>query len=212
MTAEERDVDRRWVLGTVGIATVGLAGCLGGSEDRDGTSGGGDENGAEDGDSNDEQLLLEPVDFPEDDDEGTCAVCNMVAAEYPDWNAQLVHDDGHREYLCSNGCLMAYQFAPETFTSGDPAASIAGVWATCFQSGELIDATEASFVYEQNRERHSFPMPMGSPLAFSNREDAVSYVDEYDELTEDDHIFGLDAVDREIAATYREPRLEEMNS
>jgi len=212
MTAEERDVDRRWVLGTVGSATVGLAGCLGGSDDLEGTDSGDDENEGEDGERNDEQSLSDPVDFPEDDDEGACAVCNMVAAEYPDWNAQLVHDDGHREYLCSKGCLMAYHFAPEKFSSGDPAEAIAGVWATCFQSGELIDATEAFFVYEQNRERHPFPMPMGSPLAFSNREDAVSYVDEYDELTEDDHIFGLDDLNREIAATYREPRLEEMNS
>ena len=206
-------VDRRWVVGTIGIgAAAGLAGCLSSNEDdSDGAEDGGDE-GMDDAEGDDDEVSLsEPVDFPESDDEGECAVCNMIAAEYPDWNAQLVHDDGHREYFCSKGCLVAYYFAPEKFSSGNPDEEIAGVWATCFQSGDLIDAMEAYFVYEQDRERHEFPMPMGSPLAFRTREDAVSYVAEYDDLTEDDHILTLEDVDREVAETYREPRLEEMS-
>lgn len=212
MTAEECAVGRRWIVGTVGIGVVaGLAGCLGGDGDDSEEPVDGDDDSASSGeDDGEEATLSEPVDFPEDEDEGGCAVCNMVAAEYPDWNAQLVHDDGHREYLCSKGCLMAYYFAPEKFSSGDPDEEIAGVWATCFQSGELIDATEAFFVYEQDRERHNFPMPMGSPLAFSDRADAVSYTEEYDDLAEDDHILTLQDVDREVAETYREPRLEAM--
>lgn len=210
MTSEQYAVDRRWIVGTIGIgAAAGLAGCLGGSGDD--SEDGGDEDLTDGEGDDDEVTLSEPVDFPETDDEGGCAVCNMVAAEYPDWNAQLVHDDGHREYFCSKGCLMAYYFVPEKFTSGNPDEEIAGVWASSFQNGELIDAMEAYFVYEQDRERHDFPMPMGSPLAFRTREDAVSYVAEYDDLTEDDHIITLGDVDREVAETYREPRLEEMS-
>ncbi|ELY49233.1 nitrous oxide reductase accessory protein NosL [Natronorubrum bangense] len=213
MTSGERAVDRRWVLGTIGIgAAAGLAGCLGDDDDDD-TEGidDGDDNRNGDEANGDESTLSEPVDFPEDEDEGECAVCSMVAAEYPDWNAQVVHEDGHREYMCSKGCLTAYYFAPEKFTSGDPDEEIAGVWATCFLSGELIDATEAYFVYEQDRDRQDFPMPMGSPLAFSDREDAVSYVEDYDDLNEDDHVITLEDVDREVAEFYREPRLEEMS-
>lgn len=205
MTSEKRAVDRRKLLGAIGIGvTAGFAGCL--DDDTDGAD---DGNGGEG--PNDEPSLSEPADFPEDETEGRCAVCSMIAAEYPDWNAQVVHEDGHREYMCSKGCLTAYYFAPEKFTSGDADEEITGVWATCFLSGELIDATEAHFVYEQDRERQDFPMPMGSPLAFSNREDAVSYVEEHDDLGEDDHVITLADIDREIAEFYREPRLEEMN-
>jgi len=213
MIKEEDSVDRRWVLGTIGIgAAAGLAGCLSnGDDDTEETSDGEADNGEDEQDTDDELTLSEPVEFPENEDEGVCAVCSMIAADYPDWNAQVVHEDGHREYMCSKGCLTAYYFAPEKFTSGDADEEIVGVWATCFQSGELIDGTEAYFVYEQERERQDFPMPMGSPLAFSNRDDAVSYVEDYDDLTEDEHIITLEDVDREVAEFYREPRLEEMS-
>lgn len=213
MTTEEDTVDRRWVLGTIGIgAAAGLAGCLG--DDGDDIEGAGDdedEDEEDNEDTGDELTLSEPAAFPENEDDGVCAVCSMIAAEYPNWNAQVVHEDGHREYMCSKGCLTAYYFAPDKFTSGDADEEIAGVWATCFQSGDLIDATEAYFVYEQERERQDFPMPMGSPLAFTNREEAVSYVEEYDELSEDEHVITLEDIDREVAEFYREPRLEEMS-
>jgi len=213
MTKGEYSVDRRWVLGTIGIGTAaGLAGCLSnGDDDTEETSDGEADDGEDDQDTDDEITLSEPVEFPEDEGEGVCAVCSMIAADYPDWNAQVVHEDGHREYMCSKGCLTAYYFAPEKFTSGDADEEIVGVWATCFQSGELIDGTEAYFVYEQEPERQDFPMPLGSPLAFSNRDDAVSYVEDYDDLTEDKHIITLEDIDREVAEHYREPRLEEMS-
>lgn len=211
MTSGEDLVDRRWVLGTIGLGTVaGLAGCLSDdNDDNEGTSDGEDDKSEED--TGDEVTPSEPAEFPADENEGVCAVCNMIAAEYPNWNAQVVHEDGHREYMCSKGCLTAYYFAPEKFTSGDADEEIVGVWATCFESGDLIDATEAYFVYEQDRERQDFPMPMGSPLAFTNHDDAVSYVKEYDDLTEDEHVITLEDVDRAVAEFYREPRLEEMS-
>lgn len=204
MHPHRRRVHRRSVLGSIGIgAAVGLAGCLGeddGEPDDDG----------EPEDDTDEPELATPVDFPPaDDEEGGCAVCAMHAVDYPDWNAQLVHADGHREFFCSTGCLVTYYFAPEKFTGGDPDAEITGVWASSFESGELIDATEATFVYEQDRDRHDYPMPRGSPLAFAERDDAAAYVAEYEELTEDEHLITLEDVDREIAEFYREPRLED---
>ena len=208
----DRLVDRRWLLSTIGAgAAIGLAGCLGDEDEPTGVEDdepADEENGEADEENGDaEPVLDEPVDFPED---GECAVCNMIAAEYPDWNAQVVHEDEHREYFCSKGCFVAYYFAPEKFTSGDPDEPIVGAWATSFETGDLIDATEGHFVYEQDRERQDFPMPMGSPLAFEDRDDAVSYVEEYDDLNEDDHVIVLEDVDREIAEFYRAPRLEDM--
>ena len=210
---DERAVDRRWVLSTIGAgAAIGLAGCLGDEdepaevEDDDPDEPADDEKGEDDENGEGELAIDEPADFPEDRE---CAVCSMIAAEYPDWNAQVVHEDEHREYFCSTGCLVAYYFAPEKFTSGDPDEPIVGAWATSFESGDLIDATEGYFVYEQDRERQDFPMPMGSPLAFEDRDDAVSYVESSDDLTEDDHVFVLEDVDREIAEFYRAPRLED---
>lgn len=222
MARDRRPVYRRNVLGAVGIgATVAVAGCLGDddtdvdpdddtAETDDAAEMDDEEVDDEADDDEDEQNdLAEPVDFPEDPDEGECAACQMHAADYPDWNAQLVHADGHREYFCSKGCLAVYYYDPERFTSGDPDEEIEGVWATCFESGDLIDATEGYFVYEQDRDRHDFPMPRGSPLLFSSQDSAVEYVEDDDELTEDEHVFTLEDIDRDIAEFYRGPLLEE---
>ncbi len=221
MARDQRPVYRRRVLGAVGIgATVAVAGCLGDDEvepdddPEDATDDAAEADDEEvddaaDDDEEEEHDLAEPVDFPEDPDEGECAACQMVAAEYPDWNAQLVHADGHREYFCSKGCLVVYYYDPARFTSGDPDEEIDGVWATCFESGELIDATESYFVFERDRDRHDYPMPRGSPLLFSSRDSAVEYVESDDELTEDEHVFTLEEIDRDIAEFYRGPLLEE---
>ncbi|ARS90667.1 hypothetical protein B1756_13640 [Natrarchaeobaculum aegyptiacum] len=214
--APRRDqVDRRWLLGTIGTgATLAVAGCLDGNGEEvaepDDPEPEPDDDGGdpEAGDDVEELSLDEPADFPTDDDEGECAVCNMHSVDYPDWNAQVVHEDGHREYFCSKGCLVAYYYAPTAFSGEDADEEIVGVWATSFESGELIDATEGYFVYEQDRDRHDYPMPRGSPPAFESREEAIAYVEEYDELSEDD-LFTLEDVDEEIAMFYREPVLED---
>jgi len=220
MTSSRDRVDRRWLLGTIGTgATLAVAGCLDGNneeveeqddpepEPEDEVDEPEDDNDSED--DVDELSLDEPAEFPTDEDEGECAVCNMVAAEYPDWNAQLVHEDGHRAYFCSKGCLVAYYYEPTAFSGDDTDEPVASAWATCFHSGELIDAHEGTFVYEQDRDRHDFPMPRGSPLAFSSHEDAVEYVDEYDDLTEEEHVIDFEDVDEEIAMFYRAPVLED---
>lgn len=188
MSDTKRAVERRWVLGTIGTGTaLGLAGCLGG-----------DSNG-----SGDDGSLEGPVEFPDDEE---CAVCDMIAADHPDWNAQLVHENEEWAYFCTTGCLAAYYFTPETF--GGPDSAIAGVWATDFETGELVDMDDGFLVYEQDRERHDFPMAMGSPIAFGDESDAVSYVEQYDDLEEDDHVITLADIDESIAVFYRKAPLQ----
>ena len=204
---DERTVDRRWLLGTIGAGTaVGLAGCLGGDGEEDDGGTDDDESGEEAEDDVDDangegangegELAFEEADFPEGRE---CAVCSMVAEEYPDWNAQLVHEDGHREYFCSAGCLSAYYAAPEEF--GGPDSEIVGVWVTDFETGELIDGTDAYYVRVTDPD-HVDDIMMRNPTPFADRDDAVAFVERFDEYDEDD-IITLEEFDMELAMLYR---------
>lgn len=204
MCKEGIDRDRRSVLRTVAVAGavggVGTTGCLDNgketdneTDDREDGGVGGNETGD---DEESEMSTSEAVDFPSDAD---CAVCNMVAANYPDWNAQVAHTDGERAYLCSSGCMVAYKAYPDEFGAAD--SDIANVWVTGFKTREFIDAREASYALETDPERIDDPM-MTNPAPFEDHADAVKYVDEVDYLTEDD-IVEYDDLDADTADSYR---------
>ncbi|MDQ2050063.1 nitrous oxide reductase accessory protein NosL [Natronolimnohabitans sp. A-GB9] len=206
---------RRAILGSIGAgAAVGLAGCLGGDDengeengDENGDENGeenGEENGDENGDENGEETasLEEPAEFPEGRD---CAVCSMEAGDYPDWNAQLVHEDEHREFFCSAGCMAAYYAAPEEFDGSD--AAVEGVWVTDFETGELIDGTEAYYVRVTDPD-HVDDIMMRNPTPFAERSDAEAFVDEFDEYDDED-IITLEDFDRDLAELYRSRFFEE---
>ena len=146
--------------------------------------------------ADDEDELAEPTVFP--DDRG-CAVCQMVAADYPDWNAQVVHADGHREYFCSAGCLAGYYPDPTAF--GGPETDIEGVWVTDVETQELIDASSASFVRVTDTD-HVDDIMMRNPTPFADRADAEAFVDGFDAYDTDD-IITLSAFDAELAELYR---------
>ncbi|SFC33205.1 Nitrous oxide reductase accessory protein NosL [Halobiforma haloterrestris] len=211
---------RRRVLGAIGVGTaLGLAGCLGDDSTDDDSNGGEESNEGADGtdetsdgesdssdsgaddDTDDTASVEEAVAFPEGRD---CTVCNMVAADHPDWNAQLVHEDGHREFFCSTGCLAAYYAVPETFDG--PETEIAGVWVTDYESGDLVDASEASFVRVSDPD-HVDDVMTRNPTPFADRDDAESFVAEFDAYDEDD-IIELSAFDRDLAEYYRGNILE----
>jgi len=174
---ERGALGRRPVLaGTAAILGASVAGCLGGTG----------------------QSLDEPAAVPED---ATCAVCNMKPAEYPDWNAQLAFDDGERFHFCSPGCGTAFYADPGRFAEGRSRDAIEGIWFRDYGSTELTDGTAASFVLEMNADRIDAPM-MKNPVPFADRADAVAYVEQYDDLGEDD-VVGLDAFDVELAKQFR---------
>ncbi|WP_254523080.1 CHRD domain-containing protein [Natrinema caseinilyticum] len=151
-------------------------------------------------DSNDEGTnadeSVEPVDVPED---ATCAVCNMVLAEFPDRNAQLVYEDSERVYFCSPGRMAAYYVVPEQF--GAPDAPVAGIWARDFETRELIDGFEANFVLETDPDRVEDPMRL-NPLPFADEAEATAYVEQYDDLDRDD-VVPIDEFERDVADLYR---------
>ena len=210
-------IPRRTVIATgVGAIAAGLAGCTGGQtadEPSDGEGTNSNEEGAETDapegtETVDESAASEPIDpVPEDEN---CAVCNMMAAEYPDWNAQVSHEDNERAYFCSPGCLVAYYADPGHFEEGRLRDDVGGVWTRDADSAELIDGTAARYVLEMDADRIDAPM-MRNPVPFESEDGALAYVDRYDDLTKHD-IVGLDAFDVALARKYRMNALPETDA
>jgi len=188
MEDARRHLDRRTVVGTLGMtAAVALAGCSAGDDTGDGAAETGEGSTAD---------LESAVAFP--DGEG-CAVCNMVAAEHPTWNAQLVHEDGTRSFFCSSGCFAAYYVDPARFDG--PASAVANGWVTDYETGELCPAETAYFVRVTETDHVDDIMRM-NPTPFADRADAEAFVDSFEAYGDND-IIQLDAFDQNLAVLYR---------
>lgn len=184
-------VTRRTTLAVgAGLLTTGLTGCVGNQGLLPGSGDGEDE--AVDG------SVGEPVEVPED---ANCAVCNMMPAKFPDWNAQLRFEDDERAHFCSPGCMAAFQAVPDNFADGRTQEEIEGVWVHDFDTTELIDGLLASYVLETDAKRVDDPM-MVNPLPFADREAAEAYAEQYDDLGDED-VIELAEFDRELAEQYR---------
>jgi nitrous oxide reductase accessory protein NosL len=142
---------------------------------------------------------LEPVEPVPDD--ANCAVCGMVPAKFPDWNAQLATGDGEREFFCSPGCLVTYRAAPGRFTDGRTREDLTRLWVRDYDSTALVDASTATFVLDTDAERVGGPM-MGNPVAFADAAAAEAYVEDHDDLGDAD-VVDLSAFDVETARLYR---------
>ena len=190
----ETPVGRRALLGTVGAGSVAaLAGCFGDDDEPSQPAGEPVEN--EPAQSGDDVPVDELADFPDD----SCEVCAMRPANFPEWNAQLVHENGERGFCCTPGCAVAYFAVPEAF--GGPDAPVASFWITEFQTAEFIDAFEATYVLEH--ETGHIDQPMGrNPYPFENEDDAYALVDDYGHL-EDDDVVTLEGIDEETDGEYR---------
>lgn len=208
MDSDRPHIDRRTVVGLLGTGTVvALAGCAGTDDEADDggetdDDGDGDTTTDDDGDSDtttddeDTVSLDEPTEFPEGEE---CAVCNMIASDHPEWNAQLAHEDETRAYFCSSGCFLAHYVDPGRFDGPD--AAIEAGWVTGYETGELLAAEEASFVRVTDSD-HVDDIMMMNPTPFADRTDAERFVAEFDEYSDAD-IIGVDAFDVELAKLYR---------
>ncbi|WIV67749.1 nitrous oxide reductase accessory protein NosL [Natrialbaceae archaeon AArc-T1-2] len=193
---------RRQLLAAVGIgAAAALAGCLGDDSDDDPAD---DADPADDDEGefwpSDEVPVDELAEVPA---EAVCVVCPMPPAEYPDWNAQAAHEDGTRAFFCSPGCAIAYTVYPDVFDA--PEASLANWWVTDVATGEAVDGHETYYVLDSNPDRAHGPMV--NPYPFADREGALEYAGEYDDLEEDDVIAG-DELDSDVAMAFRETYVE----
>lgn len=211
--------DRRTILTTGAVALgAGLAGCTGGNGGSETTEAADTTTEApetteetetteapdtteETETTTEEQASLsEPVEPIKDD---RCAVCNMMPAKYPEWYGELTLDagDGKRAYSCSTGCLVTLAAKPGNFVDGATADDIVSVWAHDRTTTDLVDATAANWVIDPDKERAGGPM-MGNPLPFAEEADALSYVEQYDDLTKH-AIVGFDTFDAAVSAHYR---------
>jgi copper chaperone NosL len=198
MNREPSRINRRTVLGAIGAETlVTLAGCVGGDDSETGEDN--DEqtdDESEETDADGTESLNNPIDVPDGE---SCAVCNMVAAEYPAWNAQLVHENGTRVFFCSSGCLSAYHAEPQRFEGPD--SPLADAWVTGYETGDILNVNEAAFVRVTDSD-HVDDIMMMNPTPFRDRDDAVSFVDGFEAYSEED-IIDFGDFDRELALLYR---------
>lgn len=195
------DIGRRSLLGALSTgAAVAAAGCLGGESSED--DGDSEQNDAgEDGDNADE-FPEHPMDEPRDPPAGRrCdGPCGMEPADYPEWNSQIAHDGGRGAFFDTPGCLLTYYNDPTFYDGLD--SEMVDLWVRDFETKELIDARAALFVLDFDEERMDEPMAH-NPKPFADREDAVAYVDSYDDLGEDD-IVGIDGFGDDEAHRYRD--------
>jgi len=182
-------LSRRRFVAVASALTAGLAGCAGGDATPTATP---------TASATATPARTDPASVPDD---ASCAVCNMVPANFPDYNAQLTVEGDGRVFFCSSGCLGAYYVDPGHFEPSHEGATFAGLWVHDHGTKELIDATAAWFVRETNADRVDDPMQR-NPLPFADRADAEAYVAEYDDLTDAD-LLQLADFDMELATFYR---------
>ncbi|NUB91714.1 nitrous oxide reductase accessory protein NosL [Haloterrigena sp. SYSU A558-1] len=189
-----RPLERRRLLGFLGTGLLaGSAGCLGGDEGE--------------ADEEDDERTVDPtLEHPGDEpvaftDEQNCPICNMTPADYPNWHGQVAHEDGTGAAFDTPGCLFAYLVIT---TSDSP---VAGAWIADYETGDLVDATEAHFALITDETAVDDPMKI-NPRSFADRDDAVAFLEAYDaeDLTEED-IIEFDEIDRETAEIYRSNRM-----
>lgn len=205
-------VRRRELLLGLGGGVVATAGCIGADDDPSVDSGErpeyADTEPNESNRNSDEQVVpnTELYDFPPPDepavapDDMLCGVCNHTPADWPGANGQVVHDDEHRQFLCSPGCLVSYTVAPAQFVA--TAAPIARSWGRAVPSGSIHPIDDFYWVIDTSRDADRGIDPMHNPLPYTSWDDAVEFVDGWQDLTVDD-IVETAELDRELASNYR---------
>lgn len=132
-------------------------------------------------------------------------VCGMNPASYPEWHAQLAHDDGTGAFFCSTGCLLSYVAVPDHTGARD--ADVTGVWVRDVRTVEWTDGMAAHWVLETDTDEQQPGEPMElNPRPFQDPADASAYVDDRDQLAAD-AIVAFEDLDHEIAHRYRSSRL-----
>lgn len=165
----------------------------------------------------------EPLPTEEIPDGTECPVCGMMVKNFPVGNAQLVRSGGEREFFCSPGCLTAFYTLPDSDGFVDPAdfgseeRDVQAVWARDYDTDEIIDATTAYFVIDNNSENLKSGIPMGeNPVPFEEYDRAQGYADEHDLRNSEidvqgDTVQGIGSFDTDLARVFRPRFLPELS-
>ena len=204
---------RRTIIGTtVSSIAIAAAGCVGDADDEgpDNTGADGDDEAGDESPEASQQpeSIDSPTEFPDGE---ACAVCNMITSDHPEWNAQLVTEDGTRVYFCSSGCMLAYCADPEHFNGDDE--PIQNVWVTDYETGELIDGRECHYVQIEDS-NHVDDIMMMNPTPFADRDSAETFIDERNERFDAGYDAGPDIISfedfgMELAMMYRSQFFQE---
>lgn len=188
-------MQRRRFLAAAGLGAGTIAGCVGRARQSGRDSSEGD-TGADNTETVDFPPVDEPADVPDDEH---CGVCNMTPADFPQANTQVAHADESRRFFCSPGCVVTYVVAPDVFATTD--ADVHRAWARDVETEALTRLGDLSWVLDLSPDRGVDPMR--NPVPFLERMDAVAYVEEWPDLTEE-RIVSIEEFDRDTVMEYRE--------
>lgn len=102
-----------------------------------------------------------------------CAVCGMLVAEYPNWVAAVVLEDGGRLFFDGPKDMFRFVLEPKKYVpDGDlDRDDLAEIWVTGYYTTRMIDAETAFFVLGSD-----VMGPMGAELVpLTTREQAESF-------------------------------------
>ena len=194
----ERGSPRRRVLASLGgVGAVALAGCIGGGSDDDEEE---DDGPPLSGDADGEFLehgMEEPESIPA---EYQCdGLCSMPVEEWSHWHGQLAHESGEAVFFCGPGDMVLYAQDPAGHSEID--TPIVAGWVAEMETTDLVDALEAVYVLDQDSDRYEHEPMALNPRPFGSQEAAAAYVEQYDDLDEDD-IVEFEDLDRDNTEVY----------
>lgn len=76
----------------------------------------------------------------------SCSKCGMFPAKYPQWQTQIVFNDGQMAPFDGCKCMFGFLFNMSEYDKEHTPADIGAVWVREFNSGDWIDARKALYV------------------------------------------------------------------
>ncbi len=121
------------------------------------------------------QLAAEPVACPNPRPDDTCPVCGMFVANFPEWVASVVYQDGHVHHFDGAKDLFKYLRDLDRWAPGHKAADIVTIGVTEYYSLSRIDARKAWYVVGSD-----VLGPMGHELVpLEKQSDAQEFSDDH---------------------------------
>lgn len=101
----------------------------------------------------------------------SCGKCGMFPANYPQWQSQVIFSDGTMTPFDGCKCMFGFMFNMGEYDSAHTSGDIAKVWVKDFNTGEWIEASEATYVVGSDEMG-----PMGKELIpFAQADEAAAF-------------------------------------
>jgi len=116
----------------------------------------------------DQVVVPPPMDIPAD---VTCGKCGMYPAKYPQWQSQIIFNDGSMTSFDGCKCMFNFLYGMEKFDKTHSRDDVSVAWVKDFNSGTWINAVDAYFVVGSN-----MMGPMGKELVpFADQASAMKF-------------------------------------